>query len=118
MIGDISKVAHIYIAVGYTDMRKQIDGLSAIVQNNFNLDPFSNSVFLFCGRNSRIIKALYWEGDGFVLLYKRLENGKFKWPRDEYEAQEITPQQFRWLLEGLSIIQPKMIQKSDARITI
>ena len=58
MIGDISKAEHIYIAVGYTDMRKQIDGLSAIVQHNFNLDPFSNSVFLFCGRNSRIMKVL------------------------------------------------------------
>ena len=53
MIGDISKAEHIYIAVGYTDMRKQIDGLSAIVQQNFKLDPFSNSVFLFCGRNTR-----------------------------------------------------------------
>ena len=52
MIGDISKAEHIYIAAGYTDMRKQIDGLSAIVQHHFNLDPFSNSVFLFCGRNS------------------------------------------------------------------
>ena len=58
MIGDISKAEHIYIAAGYTDMRKQIDGLSAIVQHHFNLDPFSNSVFLFCGRNSRIMKVL------------------------------------------------------------
>ena len=103
MIGDISKAEHIYIAVGYTDMRKQIDGLSAIVQQNFKLDPFSNSVFLFCGRNTRTMKALYWEGDGFVLLYKRLENGKFKWPRDESEALEITSQQFRWLLEELRV---------------
>ena len=53
------------------------------------------------------------KGDGFVLLYKRLENGRFKWPRDEQEAREITSQQFRWLLEGLSIVQPKMIQKSS-----
>lgn len=118
MIGDISKAEHIYIAVGYTDMRKQIDGLSAIVQHNFNLDPFSNSVFLFCGRNSRIMKALYWEGDGFVLLYKRLENGKFKWPRNESEAREITPQQFRWLLEGLSIEQPKTIKKSYPQVVL
>ena len=58
MIGDISKAEHIYIAVGYTDIRKQIDELLAIVQHNFNLDPFSNSVFLFCGRNSRIMKVL------------------------------------------------------------
>ena len=118
MIGDISKAEHIYIAVGYKDMRKQIDGLSAIVQQNFKLDPFSNSVFLFCGRNTRTMKALYWEGDGFVLLYKRLENGKFKWPRDESEALEITSQQFRWLLEGLSIVQPKTIQKSYPQVVL
>ena len=77
------------MAVGYTDMRKQIDGLSALVTTQFNLDPFSNSVFLFCGRNTRVMKALYWEGDGFVLLYKRLENGRFKWPRDESEAIQM-----------------------------
>ena len=71
MLGDISKAEHIYIAVGYTDMRKQIDGLSALVTTQFRLDPFSNSVFLFCGRNARVMKTLYWEGDGFVLLYKR-----------------------------------------------
>lgn len=118
MLGDVSKAEHIYIAVGYTDMRKQIDGLAALVQTNFNLDPFSNSLFLFCGRNARMMKALYWEGDGFVLLYKRLENGRFKWPRDEQEVREITSQQFRWLLEGLSIVQPKMIQKSSARKAI
>ena len=114
MLGDISNAEHIYIAVGYTDMRKQIDGLAALIQTTFNLDPFSNSVFLFGGRNARIMKALYWEGDGFVLLYKRLENGKFRWPRNEQEVKEITPQQFRWLLEGLAIVQPRMIRKSSA----
>lgn len=118
MLGDISKAEHIYIAVGYTDMRKQIDGLASIVQHNFKLDPFSNTVFLFCGRNASVMKALYWEGDGFVLLYKRLENGKFKWPRDENEAKEITTQQFRWLLEGLAIIQPKMIKKTSPKAVI
>lgn len=118
MLGDISNADHIYIAVGYTDMRKGIDGLAALIQTNFKLDPFSNSVFLFCGRNAGVIKALYWEGDGFVLLYKRLENGKFQWPRDEQEAREITSQQFRWLLEGLAIVQPKMIKKSKAKIVI
>ena len=73
MIGDISKAEHIYIAVGYTDMRKQIDGLSAIVQQNFKLDPFSNSVFLFCGRNTRTMKALYWEGDVLYYFIKDLK---------------------------------------------
>uniref|UniRef100_UPI000A7CD35B IS66 family insertion sequence element accessory protein TnpB n=1 Tax=Clostridium sp. NkU-1 TaxID=1095009 RepID=UPI000A7CD35B len=69
MLGDISKAEHIYLACGYMDMRKSIDGLSAIVQQNFRLDPFSNSLFLFCGRKCNRIKALFWEGDGFVLLY-------------------------------------------------
>ncbi|HJF40256.1 IS66 family insertion sequence element accessory protein TnpB [[Clostridium] spiroforme] len=52
-----------------------MNGLAALVQTYFNLDPFSNFLFLFCGRNTRMMKTLYWEGDGFVLLYKRLENG-------------------------------------------
>lgn len=112
MLGDISKAEKIYIATGYTDMRKSIDGLAAIVQQNFHLDPCSNSLFLFCGKSSSKLKALYWEEDCFVLLYKKLENGKFKWPRNEQEAQLITSQQFRWLMEGLHIEQPKRIQKS------
>lgn len=118
MLGDVSKAEHIYIATGYTDMRKAIDGLAAIVQQNFKLDPFSNTLFLFCGRGSSKIKDLYWEGDGFVLLYKRLENGKFNWSRDEQEAREVTPQQLRWLLEGLSIEQPRAVRKSSANLVI
>ena len=110
MLGDISKAEHIYIACGYTDMRKSIDGLAAIVQQNFKLDPFSNSLFLFCGRSSTKMKVLYWEGDGFVLLYKRLEN--------KDEVMKITDQQFRWLLEGLKIEQPRTIKKSNKRCAI
>ena len=110
MIGDVSKAERIYIACGYTDMRKSIDGLSALVQQQFSLDPFSNSLFLFCGRRCDRLKALYWEGDGFVLLYKRLECGKFQWPRKESEARAITPQQLKWLMEGLSVDQPKALR--------
>ena len=111
MIGDGSKADTIYIACGYTDMRKSIDGLSALVVQQFKLDPFSNSLFLFCGRRCDRLKALYWEGDGFVMLYKRLEKSRFQWPRKESEARAITPQQFRWLLEGLSIEQPKAVKQ-------
>ncbi|GAA6411354.1 hypothetical protein K040078D81_54710 [Blautia hominis] len=68
MLGDISQSDHIYRACGHTDMRKAIDGLAAIVQQNFKQYPFSNSLFLFCGRKANRLKALYWEGDGFVLL--------------------------------------------------
>lgn len=107
MLGDVSRAERIYLACGYTDMRKSIDGLSALVVQQFHFDPFSSSLFLFCGRRCDRIKALYWEGDGFVLLYKRLERGSFQWPRKESEVRDITRQQFRWLMEGLSIEQPK-----------
>lgn len=113
MFGDISKAEHIYIACGHTDMRKAIDGLSAIVLNNFQLNPFQNSLFLFCGRRRDRIKALLWEGDGFVLLYKRLESGSYQWPRDENEVRTITSQELRWLLEGLSLHQPKAVKRLE-----
>lgn len=111
MLGDISKAEKIYISCGYTDMRKSIDGLASIVQQNFQLNPFQNSLFLFCGRKHDRLKALYWEGDGFVLLYKRLENGSFQWPKDEKAVRSITYQEFRWLLEGISVDQPKAVKK-------
>jgi transposase len=59
------------------------------------------------------MKALLWEGDGFLLLYKRLEGGVFQWPRTTEEVREITPQQFRWLIEGLSVDQKKVIKNID-----
>ena len=97
----------VYIALGYTDLRRGIDGLAAVVQESFALDPFTNTLFLFCGRRKGRIKGLLWEGNGFLLLYKRLETGSFQWPRTGEEARQLTPQQYRWLMEGLSIDQPK-----------
>lgn len=113
MFGDILKAEKIYIACGYTDMRKSIDGLVAIVKQSFHLNPFQKSLFLFCGRRRDRLKALYWEDDGFVLLYKRLENGRFQWPRSEEAVRAVTEQQLRWLLEGFCIDQSKAVQKMD-----
>jgi len=104
---------NVYIACGYTDMRRSIDGLAAQVKQVFNLDPCSRSLYIFCGRRSDRIKAIYWEGDGFILLYKRLERGRYQWPRKVSEVREITPQQLRWLLEGLSIEQPRAVKKTE-----
>jgi len=110
MLGDITTAQEIYLACGYTDMRKSIDGLASIVQQQFHLDPFRPALFLFCGRHCDRMKALLWEGDGFVLLYKRLENGKFQWPRTENECRSIIRQEFRWLMEGLQIEQKNAIR--------
>lgn len=104
-------VSRVYIVCGYTDMRRSIDGLAAIVQQNFGCDPCDGSLFLFCGRRSDRIKALLWEDDGPLLLYKRTESGKFQWPRKESETRLLTREQYIWLMQGLSIEQPKAIKR-------
>lgn len=99
-----SRFEEIYIACGYTDLRYGIDSLATTVKEKFGLNPFSaNTIFLFCGRRSDRIKALVWEGDGFLLLYKRLEAGAFKWPRNEDDLKNLTYEQFSRLLQGFTI---------------
>lgn len=99
-----SRFDEIYIACGYTDLRYGIDGLAATVRERFELNPFSpKTIFLFCGRRTDRIKALVWEGDGFLLLYKRLEAGKFKWPRTEEDLRNLTQEQFKRLMNGFTI---------------
>ena len=95
--------SRIYIATGYSDLRKGIDGFAAVVQKEFNLDVFDDALFLFCGRRNDRIKGLYWDGNGFVLLYKRIEQGHFRWPRTGQEARLITVQQYEWLCAGFEI---------------
>ncbi len=111
MLNDAPGFERIYIACGYSDLRRGIDGFAGMIQQEFKLDPLQAGVlFLFCGRKSDRIKGILWEGDGFLLLYKRLENGKYKWPRNETEVKNISLQQYKWLMEGLSIEQKKAIK--------
>ena len=108
---DFSQIQNFYIACGYTDMRKQIDGLAAIVQLQFQKEMDETSIFLFCGHRADRIKALYWDGTGYVLLYKRLVEKRFQWPRSEDDLKLLTRQQFTWLMEGLSIVQTRAFVK-------
>lgn len=109
---DFGRVRNYYIACGYTDMRKQIDGLVAIVQLQFGHELDEESIFLFCGHRADRIKALYWDGTGYILLYKRLLEKRFQWPRNAQELKHLSRQEFRWLMEGLEISQKKAFVRS------
>ncbi|MBQ5673581.1 MAG: IS66 family insertion sequence element accessory protein TnpB [Lachnospiraceae bacterium] len=114
MLKDANGFKKIYLAVGTTDLRKGIDGLAAIVKFQFNLDPYDkNTLFLFCGKRPDRIKGLLWEGDGFLLLYKRINTGTFKWPRSANEAIEITTAQYSLLMQGFEIIAKRPIVEID-----
>ena len=118
MLNDATGFSDIFLVCGYTDLRRGIDGLAGIIEQNYQLNPYQKQVlFLFCGRKTDRLKGLLWEGDGFLLLYKRLEAGKFIWPRSKEEALRITPKQYTWLMEGLSIQPKKQIKEvSPSRI--
>jgi len=101
MIIDWASV-EIYVKPGYTDMRKQINGLSVLIEEEFGKDIFSSNLFLFCNRNRRRLKILYWDRNGFCLWLKRLEKDRFPWPRDGEEALKITKDQLAMLLKGIN----------------
>jgi transposase len=99
-----NRIDQVYLALGSTDLRKSIDGLSLIVLENFKLDPFSRNLYVFCNKKRDKIKILEWDTSGFWLHYKRLEKDKFKWPDDSNGTHmAIDERSFRWLLDGLTI---------------
>ena len=91
----------VFVRPNHTDMRKQSFGLSVLVTEELEQDPFSGSLFLFCNRKRTILTGLYWDGTGFWLLGKKLEKHQFPWPHDERAVAEITVEQLKWLLEGI-----------------
>lgn len=95
----------VYLALGYTDMRKSINGLSILVSEQMELDPFSGHLFVFCNRKKNMIKILFWDRNGFGLWHKRLERHSFKWPTSYKEIMIIGKRELSWLMDGLNIHQ-------------
>jgi transposase len=91
----------VWIAAGHTDMRKGFDGLAALVQTALADNPFGGHVFVFRGRRGDLVKVLWFDGQGLLLLSKRLERGRFVWPQAESGAVSLTPAQLAMLLEGI-----------------
>ena len=99
---NINKVKTVYLACGVTDLRKSIDGLVMIVQNEMKLDPFDNVLFVFCNKQMNKIKILHFD-EGFWLYYYRLEHSHFKWPQNLEEALKVNKEELKWLLKGYEI---------------
>ena len=102
MIG-LGANTRVYLALGVTDMRKAINGLSILVADHLDFDVFSGHLFVFCNRARTIIKILYWDRNGFCLWQKRLEKHLFKWPESRDQVLEIGFRELTWLLEGLDL---------------
>ena len=106
MIG-LPSGTQVWIAAGITDLRKGFDGLAAQVQGTLCRDPFAGHLFVFRGRRGDMIKLLWWDGDGLCLLAKRLERGRFVWPRAESGAIHLSTAQLSMLLEGIDWRRPE-----------
>ena len=114
MLNDATCFKAVYIVCGYTGLRAGMDRLAALVETQTGKRPYiPDTLYLFCGRRTDRIKGLVWEGDGWLLLYKRLSESRFQWPRTPEEVRELTPQQFRWLMEGLTITPKKSVRPAE-----
>jgi transposase len=105
----------VWLAAGVTDMRKGFDGLSALVQTQLAMHPFSGKLFVFRGRRGDRIKVL-WDGFGLCLFYKRLENGRFVWPQARSGTISLTSAQLSMLLEGIDWRRPTRTWQPDAAV--
>ena len=99
----LEKEKRVFVRMGFTDMRKQINGLSAVIQELKSEGPFDGSYYVFCGKTRKIIKIVYWDKNGFCLWLKRLEQDSFPWPKAGDELDEMTRQHIRLLLRGIDV---------------
>ena len=103
----------IWIVAGITDLRRGFTGLSALVQTALDQDPFAGHVFVFRGRRGDLIKVLWWDGDGLCLLAKRLERGRFVWPRAESGTVSLSRSQLSMILEGIDWRRPERTSQRE-----
>ena len=106
MMFGVGTATRVYLAMGATDMRKGFEGLHGLVRQRLELDPLSGHLFLFCNRPRTRLKALYWDGSGLWVCAKRLERGRFSWPREGQESgarAAISAEELTLLLGGIDL---------------
>ena len=117
MLNNVLGIHRVVIATGYVDLRKGIDGLAQIVKDKYKLDPFEKgTLFLFCGKRTDRFKFLLWMGNGFLLGYKRLENGSICWPRTPCSAVDISEKDFKDLMRGFDPVHPRVREVHPRKI--
>ncbi|WP_137128539.1 IS66 family insertion sequence element accessory protein TnpB [Roseomonas sp. HF4] len=104
----------IFLACGQTDMRRGMDGLAALVQHAFGADPFVGAVWIFRGRRGRLVKCLWYDGQGLCLFAKRLERGHFPWPVTNTGSIALSAAQASMLLEGIDWRNPQRTWRPSA----
>lgn len=97
----------VYLCREAVDLRRSIDGLSALVERELALDPFAAALFVFTNRRRDKLKVLYWERSGFVVWYKRLEKARFPWPEPGAATLRLTGRELNWLLDGIDLFRIK-----------
>jgi len=117
MLENAAGIRRAVLACGTVDLRKGIDGLAMIIGDKYKQDPLEKgTLFLFCGKRPDWIKGLLWQRTGFLLLYKRLEDGLLSWPRTTEEAAELTEEQFNYLMLGLNPLEPRIKDVNPSKI--
>lgn len=93
---DLSNNTQVFLATGSTDLRKGFEGLTTLISARFHLDPYSRSMYVFCNRSHSRLKILQWDGTGFWLYIKRLDNGTFHWSNNEEDVRQVSIKELRW----------------------
>jgi transposase len=109
---NLSTIPNIYLAKDFIDFRKSIDGLVSIIHYEYNLDPFSNALFIFCNKSRNKLKIIHYDLNGFWLYYKRLDDARFLWPKLD-KIEEIDFKQLTLLLSGLDLHNNKGFKKNN-----
>lgn len=107
----------VFLAVKPIDMRKSFDGLSVYVQSFLQMNPLSDGVFIFRNKSGDKVKLMYWQRNGLVIVYKRLEQGRYQWPKTPDETLSLTRQELELLLDGIDLSKLKRFPALQFELT-